>query len=73
MATKQIVSDFYFKYPTATVDQLLNKLTDDFEDFSILKATVYRYLGDLWFFTLKKVMLEPVEKNTPSRLEERKK
>ncbi|KAI7903429.1 uncharacterized protein BX663DRAFT_506481 [Cokeromyces recurvatus] len=35
VATKHIVSGFYFKYPTATVDQLINKLTDDFEDFSI--------------------------------------
>ncbi|KAI7899316.1 uncharacterized protein BX663DRAFT_522174 [Cokeromyces recurvatus] len=35
VATKHIVSGFYFKYPIATVDQLINKLTDDFEDFSI--------------------------------------
>lgn len=42
----------------ATVDQL----TSNFEDLSLSKRTVYRYLGNLWIFTLKGVQLEPVER-----------
>ncbi|KAG2230270.1 hypothetical protein INT48_009469 [Thamnidium elegans] len=63
---KGLVTDFYFKQPTATVDQLMEQLTKKFEDFSLSKRTVYRYLTDLWIFTLKGVQLEPVELNTPA-------
>ncbi|KAI8882282.1 hypothetical protein K501DRAFT_187061, partial [Backusella circina FSU 941] len=71
-ATKGLVTDFYLKQPTATVDQLMEQLTKVFEDFSLSKRTVYRYLADLWIFTLKGVQLEPVERNTPARILARK-
>ncbi|KAI7901124.1 uncharacterized protein BX663DRAFT_562465 [Cokeromyces recurvatus] len=54
-AAKGLVTDFYFKQPTATVDQLMDQLTKNFEDFFLSKRTVYRYLADLWIFTLKGV------------------
>ncbi|KAG1344247.1 hypothetical protein G6F62_004549 [Rhizopus arrhizus] len=58
--------------PTATVEQLMDQLTSNFEDLSLSKRTVYRYLADLWIFTLKGVQLEPVERNTPERILARK-
>jgi transposase len=50
----------------------MDHLTDSFEDLSISKATVYRYMADLWVLTLKQVRLEPVERNTSERMEFRK-
>ncbi|GAA5803518.1 hypothetical protein HPULCUR_009000 [Helicostylum pulchrum] len=50
----------------------MDQLTSNFEDLSLSKRTVYRYLADLWIFTLKGVQLEPVERNTPERILARK-
>ncbi|CAO3673298.1 unnamed protein product [Rhizopus stolonifer] len=71
-ATKNLVSDFYYKYPTATIDQLMDQMNNSFEDLAILKRTLYRYMSVLWIFTLKKVQLEPVERNIPERIQARK-
>lgn len=71
-AAKGLVTDFYFKQPTAIVNQLMEQLTKNFEDFSLSKRAVYRYLADLWIFTLKGVQLKPVERNTPARILARK-
>lgn len=71
-ATKNLVSDFYYKYPTATIDQLMDQMNNSFEDLTISKRTLYRYMADLWIFTIKKVQLEPVERNTPERIQARK-
>jgi transposase len=71
-ATKSLVSDFYYKYPTAIIDQLMDQMTSSFKDLIISKRTLYRYMADLWIFTIKKVQLEPVERNTPERIQTRK-
>ena len=72
-ATKNAVTEIYYKQPTSTADQLLDRWTGTFEDLSLSKPTLYRYLNNLWFFTLKKVQLEPSERNTPERIQARKK
>lgn len=72
-ATKNAVTEFYYKQPTATADQLLERLTSTFEGLSLSKPTLYRYLNELWFLTLKKVQLEPLERNTPEKIQARKK
>lgn len=71
-ATKNLVSDFYCKYPTVTIDQLLDQMNNRFEDLTTSKRTLYRYMADLWIFTLKKVQLEPIKRNTPARIQARK-
>ncbi|KAG2213441.1 hypothetical protein INT47_009115 [Mucor saturninus] len=71
-ATKSLVSDFYYKYPTATIDQLMDQMTSSFKDSIISKRTLYSYMSDLWIFTVKKVQLDPVERNTPERIQTRK-
>ncbi|KAI8875291.1 hypothetical protein K501DRAFT_202916 [Backusella circina FSU 941] len=71
-ATKSLVSDFYYKHTTATIDQLMDQMTSSFKDLIISKRTLYRYMADLWIFTIKKVQLEPVERNTPERIQTRK-
>ncbi|CEP19738.1 hypothetical protein [Parasitella parasitica] len=68
-ATKNLVFDFYYRYPTATIDQLMDQMNNSFEDLTISKRTLYRYMADLWIFTLQ---LEPVERNTPERIQARK-
>ncbi|KAG0182695.1 hypothetical protein DFQ29_002825 [Apophysomyces sp. BC1021] len=65
---KSLVPDFYFKFPTATMDQM----TNNFEDPSISRRALYRYMADLWIFTLKRVQLEPVERSTPQKIQIRK-
>ncbi|KAI8646643.1 hypothetical protein BD408DRAFT_318989, partial [Parasitella parasitica] len=72
-ATRNAVTEFYYKQPTATADQLLDRLTSTFEGLSLSKPTLYRYLNDLWILSLKKVQLEPLERNTPERIQARKK
>lgn len=71
-ASKSLVPDFYYKYPTATIDQLMDQMTSSFKDLIISKRTFYRYMANLWIFTIKKVQLEPVERNTPERIQTRK-
>jgi hypothetical protein len=71
-ATKSLVSDFYYQYPTATIDQLMDQMTSSFKDLSISKRTLYGYMADLRIFTIKKVQLELVEKNAPERISTRK-
>lgn len=68
-ATRNAVTEFYYKQPTATAD----RLTSTFEGLSLSKPTLYRYLNDLWILSLKKVQLEPLERNTPERIQARKK
>ncbi|KAG2190495.1 hypothetical protein INT47_004875 [Mucor saturninus] len=60
-AIKNLAFDFYYKYPTATIDQLMDQMNNSFGDLTISKRTLYRYMDDLWIFTLKKVQLEPAE------------
>lgn len=67
-STKKLVSDFYYKYSTATVDQL----TIIFIDLRTSKSTVYHYLTDLWIFSFKKVQMEPIERNISKKIQERK-
>ncbi|KAI7873063.1 hypothetical protein BDF14DRAFT_1877505 [Spinellus fusiger] len=57
LATKQLVSGFYFKYATATLEVCTYQSAGEFENPLISKATVYRYLHDLSGFTLKKKQL----------------
>lgn len=60
-STRDLVSGFYCKYPTATIDQLMDQMNNSFEDLTISKRTLYRHMAGLWIFTLKKIQLEPVE------------
>ncbi|KAL0080019.1 hypothetical protein J3Q64DRAFT_1680391, partial [Phycomyces blakesleeanus] len=46
-ATRNAVTEFYYKQPTATADQLLGRLTSTFEGLSLSKPTLYCYLNDL--------------------------
>ncbi|CEP12412.1 hypothetical protein [Parasitella parasitica] len=71
-ATKAVVTDLYFNQPTSTIDQLMDRLKNSFEDLSISKRTLHRYMADLWIFTLKRIQLEPLERNTPERIQSRK-
>lgn len=41
-AAKGLVTDLYFKQPPAIVDQLMEQLANNFEDFSLPKRAVYR-------------------------------
>lgn len=43
----------------------MDQLKSSFDNLSISKRTLYYYMTDLWIFTLKRVQLEPVERNTP--------
>ncbi|KAI9254709.1 hypothetical protein EDC94DRAFT_678790 [Helicostylum pulchrum] len=72
-ATRNAVTEFYYKQPTATAEQLLDRLTSTFEGLSLSKSTLYCYLNDLWILSLKKAQLEPLERNTPERIQARKK
>jgi len=58
--------------PTATIEQLMDQLTSSFEGLSLSKRTVYRYLADLWIFTLKGIQLELVKRSSPERILARK-
>ena len=60
-AMKNAVTEFYYKRPTATADQLLDQLTSTFEGLSLSKPTLYRYLNSLCILSLKKVQLESLE------------
>lgn len=64
-ATKKVVSDFYFKQPSSTMDQLMKQL-------NISKRTLYRYMADLWLFSLKRVRTEPEGRNSPAKIQQRK-
>ncbi|CEP16413.1 hypothetical protein [Parasitella parasitica] len=71
-ATKQVVSDFYFKQPTSTMDQLMEQLNTSFGNLAISKRTLYRYMADLWLFSLKRIRLEPEDRNSPEKIQQRK-
>ncbi|KAI8088610.1 hypothetical protein BDF21DRAFT_334380, partial [Thamnidium elegans] len=73
VTTKNAITEFYYKQPTATAEQLLDQLTSTFEGLSLSKPTLYRYLNDLWFFTLKRIQPEPSERNSTERIQARKK
>ncbi|CEP10864.1 hypothetical protein, partial, partial [Parasitella parasitica] len=51
---------------------LMDQMTISFKDLSISKRTPYRYMADLWIFTIKKVQLELVERNAPEKIQTRK-
>lgn len=44
-ATKNVVSDLYFKNPTATIDQLMDNITSNFEDLVISKKNIVSIHG----------------------------
>ncbi|KAI8076931.1 hypothetical protein BDF21DRAFT_421683 [Thamnidium elegans] len=44
-ATKSLVSDFYYKYPTATIDQLIDQMTSSFKDLIISKKNALPLYG----------------------------
>lgn len=71
-ATKKVVSDFYFKQPTSTMDQLMEQLNTSFSDLTISKITLYRYMADLWLFSLERVCTEPEDRNSPEKIQQRK-
>ncbi|KAI7868545.1 hypothetical protein BDF14DRAFT_1694770, partial [Spinellus fusiger] len=71
-ATGNVVADLYFKQPTSTIDQLMDRLNSSFSELTISKRTLYRYMADLWIFSLKKVQLEPEERNAPEKIQARK-
>lgn len=71
-ATRNVVADLYFKQPTSTIDQLMDRLNSSFSELTISKRTLYRYMADLWIFSLKRVQLEPEERNAPGKIQARK-
>lgn len=50
----------------------MDKLNSSFSELTISKRTLYRYMADLWIFSLKRVQLEPEERNAPERIQARK-
>ncbi|KAI8875236.1 hypothetical protein K501DRAFT_136154, partial [Backusella circina FSU 941] len=46
-ATRNVVADLYFKQPTSTIDQLMDRLNSSFSELPISKKTLYRYMADL--------------------------
>lgn len=70
--TKNLESDFYFKLLAAIMDQPMDQIVNNFEDLSVSKRTLYHYTANLWTFTLEKVRLEPVKRNTPKKIQTRK-
>ncbi|KAI8375749.1 hypothetical protein EDC96DRAFT_571833 [Choanephora cucurbitarum] len=44
-ATKSLVSDFYYKYPTTTIYQLMDQMSSSFMDLSILKKNTLSLYG----------------------------
>ena len=56
-ATRNVVADLYFKQPTSTIDQLMDRLNSSFSELTISKRTLYRYMADRWIFSLKRVQL----------------
>ncbi|KAI8977396.1 hypothetical protein BDF20DRAFT_821696, partial [Mycotypha africana] len=44
--TKKFVIEYFYEKSTATVDQLMEAMTDKFRGLTISKATVYRYMQD---------------------------
>ncbi|KAI8093947.1 hypothetical protein BDF21DRAFT_394432 [Thamnidium elegans] len=71
-ATKKVVVDFYFKQPTSTIDQLMEQLNTSFDDLMISKRTLYRYMADLWLFSLKRIQMEPEKRNSSEKIQQRK-
>lgn len=70
--TRKVVAEIYYQQPTSTMDQVMNQLQNSFEGLTISKQTLYRYMSELWLFSLKRVRLEPVQRNTPERIQMRK-
>lgn len=50
----------------------MDKLNSSFSELTISKRTLYRYMADLWIFSLKRAQLEPEERNAPERIQARK-
>ncbi|KAI9256247.1 hypothetical protein BY458DRAFT_519485 [Sporodiniella umbellata] len=50
----------------------MDQMTSSFKNLIISKGTLYRYMADLWIFTIEKAQLEPVERSTSERIQTRK-
>ena len=53
------------------MDQLMDEITNTFEDLPVSKRTLYCYMANLWVFILEKVRLGSVERNTPEKIQTR--
>ncbi|KAG2232257.1 hypothetical protein INT48_001542 [Thamnidium elegans] len=58
--------------PTSTIDQLMEQLNTSFDDLMISKRTLYRYMADLWLFSLKRIQMEPEKRNSSEKIQQRK-
>lgn len=69
--TKSFVTEYNKEHPSATMDQLMKELTENFENLKLSKATLHRYMAGLWELSFKKAKLEPIERNSPAKIQAR--
>lgn len=68
---KGFVTEYNKEYTYATMDQLTKELTEYFENLKLLKATLHHYMAGLWELSFKKANLEPIERNSPAKIQAR--
>lgn len=50
----------------------MEQLNTSFDDLAISKRTLYRYMADLWLFSLKRAQMNPEERNSSEKIQQRK-
>ncbi|CEP13779.1 hypothetical protein [Parasitella parasitica] len=69
---KAYLTDFYDENPTATIQDAVNKLTEDFEGLTIKKSRVAEFMKKECNLSLKVVSRHPVARNSETTLQLRK-
>ena len=61
-----------YKYlPSATLDQAMESLANEFKDLKVSKSAVHRFMTEKCALTLKKAYFHSKERNSPESIEKR--
>ncbi|CEI97364.1 hypothetical protein RMCBS344292_11499 [Rhizopus microsporus] len=68
---KQVILEYIIENPLAVLEQVNERLLQKFQDLKVSKSTVYNFIRTECNLSLKKAQLQPIDKNSGEKIQER--
>ncbi|ORE07710.1 hypothetical protein BCV72DRAFT_325665 [Rhizopus microsporus var. microsporus] len=68
---KQVALEYIDENPSAVLEQVMERLLQNFQDLKVSKSTVYNFVRTEYNLSLKKAQFQPVDRNSEEKIQER--